>query len=43
MGGVVSNASPSILLSGIGQFHLLRELFGQILIPPQMFDEVVVL
>lgn len=39
---VVSNASPLILLSGIGEFERLRDLFGEVRITPHVFDEVVV-
>ena len=39
---VVSNASPLILLSGIGEFYRLRDLFGEILITPQVYEEVAV-
>jgi predicted nucleic acid-binding protein len=40
MAAVVDSA-PIILLSGIGQFHLLRERFVEILITPQIEREVV--
>jgi hypothetical protein len=39
---VVSNASPLILLSGVGHFERLRDLFGEVRITPQVFDEVAV-
>ena len=42
MPGVVSNASPLILLSGVGEFTRLQDLFGSVLITPQVYDEVVV-
>ena len=42
MPGVVSNASPLILLSGVGEFARLQVLFGTVLITPQVYDEVVV-
>jgi predicted nucleic acid-binding protein len=42
MPGVVSNASPLILLSGVGEFARLQDLFGTVLITPQVYDEVVV-
>lgn len=42
MTDVVSNASPLILLSGVGQFDRLRDLFVEVRITPQVFDEVVV-
>ncbi len=39
---VVSNASPLILLSGVGQFERLRDLFGEIFITPKVFEEVAI-
>ena len=42
MPGVVSNASPLILLSGVGEFARLQVLFGTILVTPQVYEEVVV-
>jgi hypothetical protein len=39
--GVVVDSAPVILLSGLGQFHLLRERFAEILIPPCVEREVV--
>jgi len=39
---VVSNASPLILLSGVGEFTRLHDLFGEVRITPQVFDEVVI-
>jgi len=39
---VVSNASPLILLAGVGQFDRLRDLFGEIWITPPVFEEVAV-
>jgi predicted nucleic acid-binding protein len=41
MPGVVSNASPLILLSGVQQFPRLQDLFGGVFITPQVYDEVV--
>lgn len=38
---VVSNASPVINLAVIGQLDLLRQLYGQVLIPQAVYDEVV--
>jgi predicted nucleic acid-binding protein len=37
---VVSNASPLITLAKIGQFDLLQKLFGRIVIPQAVYDEV---
>ncbi len=38
---VVANAGPLIALARIGQFGLLRSLYGQLYIPPAVRDEVV--
>jgi len=37
---VVSNASPLIYLSLVGNLHLLKRLFGDIIIPEDVFREV---
>ena len=37
---IVSNTSPLIALASIGQFGLLRNLFGKIIIPPAVRAEV---
>jgi uncharacterized protein len=37
---VVSNTGPIIALASIGQLDLLRELFGQVLIPPAVHAEI---
>jgi hypothetical protein len=39
---VVSNSSPLINLAGIGKFNLLRDLYGQLIIPEAVWREVVV-
>jgi hypothetical protein len=39
---VVSNSGPLINLAKVGQFTLLRDLFQHIMIPPAVFEEVVV-
>lgn len=38
---VVANAGPLIALATIGQFNLLRSLYGKLYIPPAVRDEVV--
>jgi len=40
MPDVVSNTGPLIALAGISQFDLLRKLFGRIIIPPAVHDEI---
>ena len=40
MPNIVSNTGPLIALASIGQFDLLRELFGQVFIPPAVHAEV---
>ncbi len=39
---VVSNTTPLIGLASIGQFKLLRKLFGEIYIPQAVYNEAVV-
>src|SRR5437764_719394 len=39
---VVVNSTPLIYLAAIGQFDLLRSIYGQIVIPMAVFDEVVI-
>lgn len=38
---VVSDATPLIALAKIGHLHILIELFGQVIIPQGVYDEVV--
>lgn len=38
---VVSDSSPLITLASVGELELLRKLFGEVLIPEQVWDEVV--
>lgn len=40
MSSVVCNAGPLIVLTGIGQVGLLRELFGEVLVSCKVRDEV---
>lgn len=37
---VVSDASPLITLAGVGQLHLLQALYGEVLIPSAVWDEI---
>jgi uncharacterized protein len=37
----ISNATPLIGLASIGRFDLLRQIFGEIIIPQAVFDETV--
>jgi len=39
---VVGNASPLINLARIGQLDLLRQLYGELLIPEAVWQEVVI-
>lgn len=39
---VVSNTSPIVNLAAIGKIELLRELYGTLIIPQAVFDEIVV-
>lgn len=39
---VVSDTSPVVNLAGIGQLALLPALFGEVILPPGVFDEIVV-
>lgn len=39
---VVSDTSPVVNLAGIGQLWLLPALFGDVILPPSVFDEIVV-
>jgi len=41
MPAVISDSSPLINLAGIGRLGLLLEMFGEITIPPSVWDEVV--
>jgi predicted nucleic acid-binding protein len=38
---VVSNSTPLIALSKIGLFYLLEEYFGEVVIPNEVYEEVV--
>jgi predicted nucleic acid-binding protein len=37
---VVSDASPLICLSAIGQFDLLRKLYGEVVVPTAVWREI---
>jgi uncharacterized protein len=38
---VISNSTPLIALAKIGKLFLLKEYFGEIRIPEEVYDEVV--
>ena len=38
---VVSDAGPLVYLGGVGRLALLRDLFGRVVVPQQVWDEVV--
>jgi hypothetical protein len=38
---VVSDAGPLIYLGGVGHLVLLHDLFGRVIVPKQVWDEVV--
>jgi len=38
---VISNSTPLIALAKINQLQLLKEYFGEVLIPEEVYDEVV--
>ena len=38
---VVSDAGPLIYLGSVGQLALLHALFGRVIVPRQVWDEVV--
>jgi len=38
---VVANSTPLIYLAALSDFHLLRDLYGTVIIPQAVFDEVV--
>jgi predicted nucleic acid-binding protein len=38
---VVTNTTPIIALSLVGQLSLLKQLYGEVLIPPAVYDEIV--
>jgi len=39
---VVADSSPLIYLAALSDFHFLRDIFGEIVIPPAVYQEVVV-
>ena len=39
---IVSNATPLIALSRIGRLDLVQDLFQEIMVPPEVYDELVV-
>lgn len=39
---VISNSSPIMNLAIIGQLHLVQELFGEIIIPKEVWSELII-
>lgn len=39
-GAVVADSTPIIALAGVGQLALLQRLFGEVLVPPAVSDEL---
>ncbi len=39
---IISDTSPIINLAAVGQLDLLRQLYGHIIIPQAIYDEIVV-
>ncbi len=39
---VVSNTSPIINLAAVGQLNLLHQLYGELIVPQAVYDEIVV-
>lgn len=39
---VISNATPLIVLSKINKLYLLHELFGEIIVPEEVYKEVII-
>lgn len=37
---VISNSTPLIILSKIGELEILKNLYGEIIIPQAVFEEV---
>ena len=37
---VIVNSTPLILLAGIGELGLLAKLYGKVVVPQAVFDEV---
>lgn len=38
---VVSNTSPIINIAAVGHLNLLKELYGELIIPEGVYDEIV--
>ena len=38
---VIANTTPLIALANIGRLELLRELYGSIIIPQAVMDEII--
>ena len=39
---VISNSSPIINLAAIGQLHLIQNMFGNIIVPEEVWTELVI-
>ena len=39
---VISNTSPVVNLAAIGQLELLRQLYGRVIIPQAVYEEIVI-
>jgi len=40
---IISNSTPLVHLSAMGRLDLLRQLFGEVIIPEEVYQEVVIL
>ena len=39
---IISNSTPLIILSKIGELEILKNLYGEIIIPQVVFEEVTI-
>lgn len=40
---VISNSTPLIYLSKMGELHLLKSLFAEIIVADKVYEEIVIL